>query len=127
MSSLKRALVVAFVASVSLIPVYAGAQEPEFRYFTPHESILNAIENGEDVRGYKLCATEGWSPPYAAKPDVVKGFGVLFVPSASDAVLTNRGGACDLVALPWSEGKEREQSQKALKSYFQPIPSLNGG
>lgn len=126
MSSLKNTLAAAFVASVLLIPVNAGAQEPEFRYFTPYKRILNAIENGKDVRGYKLCATKGWSPLYAAKPDVVKGFGVLIVPSASDAVLTNGGGVCDLVALPWSEGKEREQSEKALKSYFQPIPSLNG-
>jgi len=129
MSLLKRTLAIAFAASVSLIPVQTGAQEPEFRYFTWLEDVLNKIENGEDVRGYKLCATEEWSPLYSAKPDVVKGFGVVFSQSAAEAVL-GVGTLCELAALEWTEGEQRNESKKALKGAtmadeFQPITSLN--
>lgn len=125
MSSLKSTFVAAFAASVTLIPVHAGAQEPEFRYFTPYSSILERFESGADMGGFKLCTTDGWTPEVSGNEERLEGVRAVITSSPKDAVLNTEAGACDFTGLRWDNEADRKTFESLLRGH-KPIPSLNG-
>lgn len=87
----------------------ASAQSPEWRYFTPKQSVLEAF-SGTEPKNFRFCATEAWQPA-TFEHAVVSSIGSVgrYI-NLDDGIEKTRGGACEVLAVPWHLVQDGERT-----------------
>lgn len=101
----------------------APAQSPEWRYFTPEKSVLEAF-SGTAPESFRFCATADWQSAALEHPVVSSISSVGRYLNLDDGIEKTRGGACEVLVVPWHLVLDAERTlSKISQQGFLEIPA----
>ena len=103
----------------------AQSEEVSYRYFG-HKNIVEKLDGGEDMSGYKICVTSSWSVENSGIQEFFSSQNMAYAKydNVGAAFRIFRSVGCDFIALPWHKPEYHDNLKKMMDGFF-PVKTLN--